>query len=111
MQYSPGQTLVVWLPTTRASAKRSIHFGPRPPKRKIGKRTCTRLKPTWMVCEKFVDYLEKFAGLSFLGAFQVWYDAMDNMKVSRRLEYDVKAHSLECYIPMTPQDLRAARLQ
>ena len=64
-----------------------------------------------MVCEKFVDYLEKVVGISFLAAFEVWYDAISNKKVSRRLEYDVRAYSLECYIPMTPQDLRAARLQ
>ena len=112
MQYSPGQNLVVWLPTTWASAKGSIHFGPRPPKRKVGKRKWGRPKPSWMVCEKFVGYLERVAGIDFLAAFEEWYDAMSNKKVSRRKEYDVNAYSLECYyIPMTPQDLRAARLQ
>ena len=111
MQYSPGQTLVVWLPTTRASTKRSIHFGPPPPKRQNGKRKCTRLKPTWKVCADFVAYLETVAGLSFLEAFEEWYDAISNKKVSQRFEYDVLTYSLECYIPETPQDLRATGLQ
>ena len=111
MLNAPGQVLVVWLPTTRAFATRSIRFGTRPPKRKIGKRKCPRIKPIWMKCENFVDYLESVAGLSFLAAFGEWYNAISNEKVSQRFEYDVKAYSVECYIPMTLRDLRAVRLR
>ena len=111
MLNSPGQVLVVWLPTTEGFATSTIRLGTRPPKRNIGKRKCPRLKPIWLKCETFVDYLERVAGLSFLAAFDEWYNAISNEKVSQRFEYDVKAYSVECYTPMTLRDLRAVRLR
>ena len=112
MLNATGQILVVWLPWKKDGfATRTIRLGTRPPKRNIGKRKCPRLKPIWLKCETFVDYLEKIAGFSFLAAFDEWYKAISNEKVSQRFEYDVKAYSVECYTPMTLRDLRAVRLR
>ena len=111
MLNATGQVLVVWLPTKEGFATSTIRLGTRPPKRNIGKRKCPRLKPIWLKCETFVDYLERVAGLSFLAAFDEWYNAISNEKVSQRFEYDVKAYSVECYIPMKLRDLRAVRLR
>ena len=75
MLNATGQVLVVWLPTKEGFATSTIRLGTRPPKRNIGKRKCPRLKPIWLKCENFVDYLESVAGLSFLAAFGEWYNA------------------------------------
>ena len=104
MLNSPGQVLVVWLPTTEALATRSIRFGTRPPKRKIGKCKCPGIKPIWMKCENFVDYLESVAGLSFLAAFGEWYNAHIAVILAQAFDAVVRSWSRPHFRPVRSAD-------
>ena len=65
----------------------------------------------WYECADFVTYIEDVAGISFLEAFQVWYDAISNKDVTQRFEYDIQTWKLQCYIPETSRGIRTAGFQ
>ena len=66
----------------------------------------------WYNCADFVLYLEEVTGISFVEAFQVWFDAITNADVTQRFNFDFnKIWELLCYIPETSRGIRTAGFQ